>query len=344
MFGLIISAKHGKPADIYPGDNVEVTAVKKTDGGTYTKTKSESENDDAPPAGDLTALESGMVVLEKNRISVLDFMRIEGDIDYSTGNINLETGSVEITGTVKEGFKVNSPQHILINENVEEASVNAQGNIEVGLGVVMKRSGTIITGGTFRCKFAENAVIKAGENVVFTSNLNNCRVSAGVSIISNGPGVVMGGVMRAGISMDFGQTGSDYGVKTDIYVGPSPKTVEKLIEEKKARQAKHTEIKELLVKHATENKSGGLSAEQKKQTRKLMDKYNAVQHEINNLDDIIKNTGITAENARKYFVKVRDIAYPGTNIHIAGKTMAVVETLQSPRFYFDFAKDAVVWR
>ncbi|MFO7726705.1 MAG: FapA family protein, partial [Desulfonatronovibrio sp.] len=99
VFGLVISANHGKNAEIYAGENVEISSPDNAEEGKYTKSDSEN-NAEAPITGELIALEEGMVVLEKNRISIRDFMRINGDIDYSTGNIRLETGSVEITGTV----------------------------------------------------------------------------------------------------------------------------------------------------------------------------------------------------------------------------------------------------
>ncbi|MFP4397920.1 MAG: DUF342 domain-containing protein [Desulfonatronovibrio sp.] len=343
VFGRVISARFGKNAEIYAGDKVEITSPDNADEGK--QTKAESENDkETPIAGELIALESGMVVLEKNRISIRDFMRINGDVDYSTGNIRLETGSVEITGTVKEGFKVSSPGHILIRENVEEAGINALGNVEVGLGVIMKRSGSIKAGGTFRCKFAENAVIEAEGNIVFSSNLNNCRVTTSQSIISNGSGIVMGGVLRAGISMEVGQIGSDYEIRTDIFVGPNPENVQKLIDEKHKLIQEHKEIKETLVQHAMESKSGGLDDEQKKRTKELMDTYNSIQNKIKKMDKIIQDKGISEENAKKYLVKVKDIVYPGTTIHIAGKSLKLVETLQSPTFYYDYSKEAVVWK
>ncbi|MFN2268590.1 MAG: DUF342 domain-containing protein, partial [Desulfonatronovibrio sp.] len=209
VFGKIIPAKPGKEAALKPGKNVEIS-----------------------PEGEITALISGLVVFEGHRISVLNFMTINGDVDYSTGNIHIESGSVKITGSIKESFAVDSPEHVLIQESIEEARVDAGGNVEVNFGVVMKGSGKIQAGGIFRCKFAENANIQAGDNVVFSSNLNNCNVNCMGSIIANGKGIIMGGVLQAGKNIEVGQIGSDYGIKTEIFVGPKPKNLKKLAEEK----------------------------------------------------------------------------------------------------------------
>lgn len=318
VFGKIISAKQGKEAPLKPGKNVEIS-----------------------PEGEITALISGMVVFEGSRISVLNFMTINGDVDYSTGNIHIESGSVEITGSIKESFAVDSPEHILIRENVEEAEVDAGGNVEVNYGVVMKGSGKITAGGNFRCKFAENATIESKDNVVFSSNLNNCKVNCKGSIIANGKGIIMGGVLHAGKTIEVGQIGSDYGIKTEIFVGPKPKNLKKLADEKAKLLKHHGEIKDILLKQSMESKSKGLSADGKRRTRELMDTYNTIQGRIQKMDKLIRDKGISPEDAKSHYVKVKDVVYPGTTINIAGKSLKVLEGLKAVKFFFDPIKNAV---
>ncbi len=321
VFGKVIPARPGKDAELRPGKNVEIT-------------------DD----GSLTSLISGLVVFENHTISVLEFMTINGDVDLSTGNIRLESGSVEITGSIKEGFVVQSPEHILVHENIEEARVSALGNIEVNLGVVMKGEGKISAGGMFRCKFAENASIQAKGNFHFTSNLNNCLVSCQGAVLGGEKGIIMGGMVRAEKHMEVFQVGSDYGIKTKLYIGPREKNTKKLAEEKDKLLKHLNEIKDILLKNAMENKSGKLSDEDKNKARELMNTYNKIQERIKKINALIRDKSITEEDAGRYYLRIKDIAYPGTSIHFLGKTLDLTETVKGARFFYDPARKVITWK
>ncbi|WP_045214682.1 DUF342 domain-containing protein [Desulfonatronovibrio magnus] len=320
VFGKLQEAKTGKEAKLKPGKNVSMA-----------------------PSGLLSSTMSGLVVFEKNTISVLDFMTINGDVDYSTGNIRLESGSVEITGSIKEGFVVKAPEHILVHENIEDARVSAGGKVEVNFGVVMKGSGKIQAGGAFRCKFAENAMIQIGEDLNFSSNLNNCRIHCKGAVLAPEKGIIMGGEIKAEKYIEVNQIGSEYGIKTDIYVGPAKKNIEKLANEKAELTKHHQEIKNILMKNAMENKSGKLTAEQKKKTKELMETYAKIQERIKKMDKIIREKGISPEDARKHYVKVKQTAYPGTNIYFQGKSLKLVEAVHGAKFSYDPAKDSIIW-
>ncbi|WP_028574713.1 DUF342 domain-containing protein [Desulfonatronovibrio hydrogenovorans] len=320
VFGNTISAQPGKDSPIQPGKNVEVL-----------------------DSGDVSALISGLVVLDNSQISVLDFLSINGDVDYNTGNIRLDSGSVEIKGSIKEGFSVKSPEHVLVHKNIEEAQVLAGGNVEVSFGIVMKGSGKIKAGGLVRCKFAENAVIQAGGNIIFSSNLNNCQVSCTGVVSSTGKGIVIGGKISAEDHLELGQIGSDYGVKTDVFAGPRQKNVSKLQDEKTKLIKHHKEIKEILVQQAMQSKTGGLNDQQKQRTKELMETYNTIQNRIKKMDRLILEKSTDSVDPQKHYVLVKNIAYPGTTIHIAGKQLKIHEPIRSARFFFDPSKDAVVW-
>ncbi|MFN2268591.1 MAG: hypothetical protein ABR533_09970 [Desulfonatronovibrio sp.] len=90
-----------------------------------------------------------------------------------------------------------------------------------------------------------------------------------------------------------------------------------------------------------ESKSKGLSDEEKKRTRELMDTYNTIQGRIQKMDKLIRDKGISPEEAKSHYVKVKDVVYPGTTINIAGKSLKVLEGLKGVKFFFDPIKDAI---
>lgn len=65
-----------------------------------------------------------------NVVSVHKIHVIDKDVDLKTGNIDF-VGDVFIYGNVKEGMKVNAGHNLIINHNVESASIKAKGDLEV---------------------------------------------------------------------------------------------------------------------------------------------------------------------------------------------------------------------
>ncbi|MHC6179268.1 DUF342 domain-containing protein [Clostridium sp. JNZ X4-2] len=80
----------------------------------------------------------GKPSVKGNTFYVHQVHEISGDVDLSTGNIRF-MGDIVIHGSVKEGMKVECGNDLVINKEVERASINAVGNISVGGSVVASR-------------------------------------------------------------------------------------------------------------------------------------------------------------------------------------------------------------
>lgn len=91
-----------------------------------------------------------------------DFV-IEGDLDYTKGNIDF-VGNVGITGDVKSGFSVLAAGDISIGGNVEP-------------GAIVKAGKSIAVNGTVRCGM-ENGLFEAKEDISVRSLINS-KVQAG---------------------------------------------------------------------------------------------------------------------------------------------------------------------
>ncbi|MGB4261997.1 MAG: FapA family protein [Fervidobacterium sp.] len=161
------------------------------------------------------------VDLEKGTIEVSEYLEIEGDIDYNTGNVEFP-GVILVKGDVKPGFIVRAKSDIEVNGIVEAATViSLEGNVRIS-GVKGKDKGLIKAKKNVHVKYAEAVTIEA-ENLYFETNLLNCTVRVTNSIIGNrGRSAIMGGECVAAIKIEADEIGSNFGINTYLEVGINP--------------------------------------------------------------------------------------------------------------------------
>ncbi|MEY7998829.1 DUF342 domain-containing protein [Clostridium sp. Mt-5] len=80
----------------------------------------------------------GKPSVKGNTFYVHQVHEISGDVDLSTGSIRF-MGDIVIHGSVKEGMEVECGNDLVIDKEVERASINATGNISVGGSVVASK-------------------------------------------------------------------------------------------------------------------------------------------------------------------------------------------------------------
>lgn len=158
---------------------------------------------------------------EKNHIEVSEYLEIEGDVDYTTGNIDFP-GIVLVKGDVKPGFIVRARGDIEINGVAEAATViSLEGNVKIS-GAKGKDKGLIKAKKDVYVKYAESITIEA-ENLFFEHNLLNCTVRVTNSIVGKGRNSsIIGGEYIAANRIEADEIGSDMGVKTYLEVGVNP--------------------------------------------------------------------------------------------------------------------------
>lgn len=112
----------------------------------------------------LRALHDGAIIFKNNKIQVQDHLIIEGDVDFSTGNINFD-GYVTIKGTVINGFNVSALNDISI---LGEIGMGSNITISSTSGSVFIKGG--INGkGTTEVTVEENAYIKYVNEATITA-------------------------------------------------------------------------------------------------------------------------------------------------------------------------------
>jgi len=211
VFGSLLHARDGRPFELAVGENVEIDKA-----GRYVSTY------------------SGMVLFVGGELSVTDVFATRGDVNMVVGNITVEKGSVYVRGTVLSGFSVVSPANVMVDDAIENATVQAGGSVEVKGGVIMDKGGSIRARGHVQCMYAANADIRAGGDVIVAHEISNCKVFAGGKVIAMaGRGKIIGGVVQAVGGVEANEIGSELGVETILYLGQEVRANEELIKRKR---------------------------------------------------------------------------------------------------------------
>lgn len=156
------------------------------------------------------------------KIHVFDVFEVNSDIDFSVGNIDF-LGNVRIRGNVLPGFRIVAAGDIEIAGNVENAVLEAGGDIIIRGGVQARGKGLIKAGGTVRARFMQGGVVESGVDVIVRDSIMHCNISAGRNIMMEAQkAVIVGGLVRAGEEVRTRTLGSPMATPTEVEVGVHP--------------------------------------------------------------------------------------------------------------------------
>ncbi len=312
VFGNEIAAKDGKDVKFLLGKNTELT----------------------PDGAKLVATVSGIPKLGDNVIDVSELLEINGDVDYSTGNIDFP-GDVHIKGGVKPTFVVKAKGNIKIDGIVEAATIQSEMSIECK-GVKGKNKGIISAKKDVRVTFLENATVECQGSLYVRDSIINSVVRAGELVeVVEGKGEIVSSNVMARIKIMAKQIGSWMAATTHLEVGLNPEISDKMNElSAKIYIDKENLQKVMKLVRALEEmkkKLGGSLPSDKEETyaklkktqyvlyqglTKMMDEMKAYQQEIE-------------REAEKGSVIATSKVYPGLELKI-GSTRAIIEKEMGP--------------
>lgn len=151
---------------------------------------------------------------------------IEGDIDYSTGNIDFN-GDVVIGGSVQSQFSVRATGSVTIGGYVETGAY-----ITAGTDIIIKRgvigaSTELVAGGSVMTKYIQEASVRAGGDVKVGSYVFNASIRATGQVLIAGKGegksrALVGGLIWAAKGIAAKSIGSPYNTSTKLVAGIDP--------------------------------------------------------------------------------------------------------------------------
>lgn len=163
----------------------------------------------------------GQISFRDGKFHVNDVIVIKGDVDLSTGSIDVQ-GDVVIHGNVRAGFTVKASGNVTIGGLVEGCQITAGGSVVVNRGMNGNVTGSITAGKDVVCKYMENASVHAMGEIRMDS-IVNCDISArGKVIVKTGRGVIIGGTICSMGGIEAKTIGNFAGRLTTLSIGPTP--------------------------------------------------------------------------------------------------------------------------
>lgn len=155
----------------------------------------------------LLASISGMPVFRNKTIDVENAICLN-NVSVATGHVKFK-GNVVITGDIEPGMIVRATGSVTVGGFIESADVQAQGNIEVGKGIIghtategEEKSCTVKSGSSIKANYAQYAELQAGEDIHLAvhsmGNVIRCAKDLVVLDEKETQGTLSGGTAKVG--------------------------------------------------------------------------------------------------------------------------------------------------
>ena len=289
----------------------------------------------------ITSQVNGHASLVEGKVFVSDVYEVS-DVDTATGNIEYN-GNVCVLGNVKTGFSVKAQGDVEVRGVVENATVEATGNVTIARGMNGMSKGSINAGGNVIAKFLENANVTAGGYVHAEAILHSNVICKGEVTVTGKKGFITGGTIRTPSTVSAKTIGSTMGVDTEIEVGTDPKLTLRAnsLNAEIANLRKRIEQAEPVLLTITSKIKAGeqLRPEQTIYFKQLSEQYKEMKAELEKKMDEADSVMEAMDNSseREACVKVESYAYPGTKITISETSLVLTKPVQHGRFVRDGA-------
>lgn len=166
----------------------------------------------------------GNAAYDRNTLDVHSVLRIPGDVDKQTGDIQSEQ-DIEIMGSVRNGAKVNAGGNVFVLGVIEDGgSITAKGDVVVGGGISGK-SAKVVALGNIETKHIDECTVIARKDVIVGDRILNGNVRSGgvLAVGSEGTndGTIVGGEVLCAKGIEVDQLGAGDELDTTL-VGVAP--------------------------------------------------------------------------------------------------------------------------
>ncbi len=293
----------------------------------------------------------GCIVVENNKVSVLPIAVINGDVNYDTGNIDFN-GSVHINGSVITGFSVKAKGDVIVEKSVEDATIEADGDITVKEGVVGKEYVKLIAGGNLTAKYLLNANVEAAGEIVVADSIINCTVFSNdrVSVIDKS-GKIIGGSVTALHDIIVKVSGAPNETETTLKVGRNLFIERELKELRKEIGTLKEDVAETM-RLLKVNFGEGVFEDPKKyisilpdiKKKKCLELLKELGNKNKDLKELIAKTQEVQEGLkldREPVIIITNKVYPGTVLNIKKSVRKLDKPATNAKFYEDPEEKAI---
>lgn len=270
----------------------------------------------------------GAVNFENEKISVVEILELPNGVGVQTGNIKFH-GKVVVYGNVQSGYTIETNNDLIINGIVEEATLKAEGNIEISKGIQGNDNADIIAGGDLKAQFINNSHVNVDGDIYVDIIMHSKVISNGQLIAQGRKGTVVGGEYIINKGVEAKLIGSEMGTITKLEVGIDKNLLEKYkeirheIDEKSERHKKISLDLRTLKKRVEEGNRNQMIVQKLKTLNKEFKKIDPRMKELKKELTEVVNKINQLKGAQ---IKANKI-YPGIKIEIARSFYNVKEEM-----------------
>ncbi len=287
----------------------------------------------------LYATIDGHLSMVDRKISVQAVFELNGDVDFSSGNIEF-IGNVVIRGSVTGGFTVRAAGDIEITGFIEGAEVIAGGNITVKGGIKSSYKGLVKAAASISARFVENSKLEAGQDVIVREAIMQSYVRAGGNVIvSDRKATIVGGLIQAAHTVEAKIIGSQLATQTNIEVGINPYHREEYQNLLKSRTdaKKHLDN---LSNNLQVFQRAGLNVQDLPETKRLalinmLDEFKKIKNTLAEQELRLKLLEEELHRASSARVRAMEVAYPGVKISIGSSVYTINDAIKYTQFVLD---------
>lgn len=279
----------------------------------------------------------GSVEVVRGVINVQDMLRINGNVDLSTGDINFP-GDVYVSGDVLSGFNLISKGSIVVTGTVEGARVEAATDISVGATINGMERGVVTAGGSVRCKYIHSCTLKTGGSI-YADSIMHCNIEAGGSVeLAGKRAIFVGGTAAIAGTLIAKTIGWDSHTPTVIEMAADFGNREsdlKSLKESLAALNSEQQSLTLLVSKLNDvlTRAGGLPAEQENALRKATARIEALDAERREIDEAAERIKKEREDqiSGLSYIECSDRVHTGVKITFGNAVMVVKQSFVNSR-------------
>lgn len=269
------------------------------------------------------------------KVFVSNVFQVPADVDNSVGNIEYD-GSVEIKGNVKAGFAVRATGDVIIEGVVESAYVEAGGQIIVKRGIHGMHKGILKSDTNVLAKYIENATVIAGGYVEAEAILNSDVSATGEVRVHGKKGLINGGTIRAGRSIEVEYAGTDMGTFTTLEVGIEPAKKQRYLDLSKEVSSRSKELEDLKViidNYTAILKRGEvLPTDKLRYVQNLALEYKNKKEELEPMRDEMRAIHIELMESDRSYIAVTRTIHPGVVLSISDLSLTIKDTMNYCKF------------
>lgn len=284
----------------------------------FTPGRNTIEKDDKLIAGTSGRYE----VSESRRININDVLHIEGNVDYSTGNISFAK-DVIIEGEVKDGFKVAAGGSLYCKSNLDASDILCRKDLTIDKGVIGRGTGIVRAGGKIKARFVENCDIESKEGIEIEKNIMNSKLFTLGYLEIGEKGSIVSSRITAELGVKTYNLGKSGSPNSEVNLGFSfidQRFVDSLKQRVEVLKSKLETLEKLPEHRKTEKKIALI-----KQIKEVILKGET------ELSEKIKSLYKYPSASLSVYGKV----YPGNIISICGVKYSVTEEKQKVKFYLN---------